>query len=221
MDAKEAKKDMINLLALETSGLTSGVFLSAGEQLLGQITLNQKNIHSRKLAESVEQLLSLSDLEKTDLSGLRIGYSLGKGLAHALKIPLVEIPTLDIWAYQTGKTDLPVFSFVDAHRDELFYATYQWEDHNIDRKTEYGICSFEDISKIIQSRTVVTGAKLAEFQNRFISILGNHAVLAGTLPGSPEGWALLSLGFKKYTMGKFSSLESCEPMYLRAFKGVM
>jgi tRNA threonylcarbamoyladenosine biosynthesis protein TsaB len=233
MDDKKLKNEMIHLLALETSGLTSGVYLSAGDQLLGQITLNQKNIHSRKLAESVDQLLSLSEVDKKDLSGivlsagpgsftgLRIGYSLGKGLAHALKIPLVEIPTLDIWAYQNGKTALPVFSFVDAHRDELFYAIYHWTDQAIDRKTEYGLCAFEDISKVIQSKTVITGAKLIEYQDRFISFLGEDAVFSTPLPGFPEGWALLSLGFKKYTEEKFSPPESCEPLYLRAFKGIM
>jgi tRNA threonylcarbamoyladenosine biosynthesis protein TsaB len=233
MNIKELKKEMIHLLALETSGLTSGVYLSAGDQLLGQITLNQKNIHSRKLAESVDQLLSLSDVEKEDLSGivlsagpgsftgLRIGYSLGKGLAHALKIPLIEIPSLDIWAYQNGKTDLPVFSFVDAHRGELFYAIYHWIDQSIVRKTEYGLCSFEGVSKVIQSRTIITGAKLDEYQDRFISLLGEAAVFSTPLPGFPEGWALLSLGFEKYSEEKFSPLESCEPMYLRAFKGIM
>ena len=49
----------IHLLALETSGLTSGVYFSVEDKLIGQITLHQRNIHSRKLAESVTQLLRL------------------------------------------------------------------------------------------------------------------------------------------------------------------
>jgi tRNA threonylcarbamoyladenosine biosynthesis protein TsaB len=226
-------KETIHLLALETSGLTSGVYLSAGERLLGQITLHQKNIHSRKLAQSVEQLLALLDLSTADLSGivlsagpgsftgLRIGYSLGKGLAHALKLPLVEVPTLDVWAYQNGETDIPVFSFVDAHRDELFYAIYRWVDHKLERNTEYSLCSFDNINTVIQRKTVITGAQLVEYRDRFTSDLGEYAVFPQSLPGSPAGWALLSQGFQKYCDEKFSSLEDSEPMYLRAFKGVM
>jgi tRNA threonylcarbamoyladenosine biosynthesis protein TsaB len=230
MNRKESK---IHLLALETSGLTSGVYLSNEDKLIGQITLHQRNIHSRKLAESVSQLLKLLDMRKADLSaivlsagpgsftGLRIGYSLAKGMAHALKLPLVEIPTLDVWAYQYGETELPVFSFVDAHRDELFYALYHWSDQKLKRDTEYELCAFDEIDEKIKRPTMITGILLPEYQHRFTEILGDKAVFPKHNTNLLDGQALISLGFQKYNEGNFSPLESSEPLYMRAFKGIM
>jgi tRNA threonylcarbamoyladenosine biosynthesis protein TsaB len=227
------KKETIHLLALETSGLTSGVYISAEDKLAGQITLHQRNIHSRKLAQSVINLLKLLDLERMDLSaiilsagpgsftGLRIGYSLAKGMAHALKLPLVEIPTLDVWAYQIGETQLPVFSFVDAHRDELFYAMYHWSGQELKRDTQYELSAFNGLRERIEAPILVTGTPLSEHQTRFREILGENAVFPKHNNSLPDGQALLSLGFKKYKEGKFSSLENSEPMYMRAFKGIM
>ena len=229
--SNDSKK--IRLLALETSGNVSGVYLSEGERMLGQITLHQKNIHSRRLSVSIRQLLEHLDLTEQDLSGiilsagpgsftgLRIGYSLGKGLAHALKCPIVEVPTLDIWAWQIGQTSLPVFSFVDAHRDEIFYAVYRWKSDVLKKETDYQLVSFNDLSRVITEKMIITGAEIETFRDRFTGASQDFATFPEPLPLVPEGRVLISLGYQKYLQEEFSPLESCEPLYLRAFKGVM
>jgi tRNA threonylcarbamoyladenosine biosynthesis protein TsaB len=223
----------VHLLALETSGSVSGVYLSDGERMLGQITLHQKNIHSRRLSLSIRQLLEHLDLTEQDLSGiilsagpgsftgLRIGYSLGKGLAHALKCPIIEVPTLDIWARQIGRTSLPVFSFVNAHRDEIFYAIYRWKSDVLKRETDYQLIAFNNISEVIKEKMIITGAEIETFRDRFTHASQEFTIFAEPLPQVPEGHVLLSLGYQKYVREEYSPLESCEPMYLRAFKGVM
>lgn len=222
-----------NLLALETSGVTSGVYISQNQELLGQITLHQKNIHSRRLSLSLKQLLdhlqlSISDLKGIILSagpgsftGLRIGYSFAKGIAHALNLPIIEIPTLDIWAYQLGQTELPVLSFINAHREEIFFAHFHWQKKEMIRNGDYQLTPFKNLPQIITKKTMITGGDLGQFQEQFKAYLGKIAVFPHPLPKQPQGWALVELGFEKFRAGNFSDVETCEPLYLRSFKGMM
>ena len=98
-----------HILGIESSGMVSGACISLEDELVAQSILKVKNIHSRQLALLVEQLMDHLHLQYSDLAavavsagpgsftGLRIGYSLAKGIAHALNIPIIEVPTLDIW----------------------------------------------------------------------------------------------------------------------------
>jgi len=60
----------LNLLALETSGVTSGIYISQNQDMFGQITLHQKNIHSRRLSLSLKQLLDHLQLSISDINAI-------------------------------------------------------------------------------------------------------------------------------------------------------
>lgn len=102
------------LLGIETSGDTCAVGISRDGRLLLEIAANIRNIHSRELAPFVALALEKAALSTRDISalvlsagpgsftGLRIGYSFAKGLAHALAAPVIEVPTLDVWAYHSA-----------------------------------------------------------------------------------------------------------------------
>jgi tRNA threonylcarbamoyladenosine biosynthesis protein TsaB len=227
------KNHEIVLLGLETSGLTSGVYLSRDNQMLGEITLNIRNIHSRGVALFIEQLLRLTDLSLKQISGvvvsagpgsftgLRIGYSIAKGLVHALQKPLIQVPTLDVWVYQQGKTSYPIFSFIDAHRQEFFYAFYHWEGKEIIRDTEYQITSIESLPELLREKTLLVGPDVVRFVNQLKELLREQAVFSYPTQEQLQGWALLQLGYQKFKSGDFSDMNSCEPLYLRPFKGIL
>ncbi len=163
---KESTDTQDILLGLETSGLTSGVYLSRNNQLLAEISLNIRNIHSRGIALFIEQILTFAEIGFDQVSavvisagpgsftGLRIGYSVAKGLLHALQKPLIEIPTLDIWSYQQGQVTFPVFSFIDAHRQEIYYAFYRWEGQEMKRESDYQIMPFELLPQRITEKNL-------------------------------------------------------------------
>jgi tRNA threonylcarbamoyladenosine biosynthesis protein TsaB len=227
-----AKKEIV-LLGIEASGLTSGVYLSRDNQPLGEMALNIQNIHSRGLALFVAELLKLTDLSLLQISavvvsagpgsftGLRIGYSIAKGIAHAVQKPLIEIPTLDIWAFQQGQSGFPVFSFIDAHRQEIFYALYRWEGKELTRITDYQIMTIESLPDLVHEKTIFVGPEIERLKNQLKDLLGQQAVLAHPIQQQIQGWALLQLGWLKFNSKQFSDLNSCEPLYLRPFKGIM
>ena len=223
----------IYLLGIEASSLTSAVCISKEDQLLGAISLNLKNIHSRKLSAITRELLDHINLKFTDLSGiilsagpgsftgLRIGYSLAKGLAHPLNLPIVEVPTLDIWAHQNGRTDLPVLSIIDAHREEIFCAKYLWRGNELDRIDEYQLLSVSSLKKYVPEKTLIVGSDLEKLKDKISELLGKKALFPFPLSRDPDSHSLCHLGYKKYVNQETVTASDCEPRYMRAFKGVM
>jgi len=219
------------LLGIETSGGTCAAGIARGGQVIAEVSANIKNIHSKMLAPFVDSLLKIAGLSARDLSGvavsagpgsftgLRIGYSVAKGLAHALNVPIVEVPTLDIWVFQTGWQPTPVLSVIDAHRGEIFCAVYQWKDNLPERQTDYLLISPEKLSEMLSIDAIIVGASTKIKDLVTPHIPGNFRFQQPS-PSAPQVWALLALGAQKFAAAEFSDVANCEPFYMRAFKGV-
>src|SRR5512142_3343836 len=109
----------MRILALDTSTLMGSIALMEissepgecpAEKVLGENTLRVESTHSERLMPSVRRLLQESAVSIKDVhgiafalgpgsfTGLRIGAATVKGLAYALKIPVVGVSTLDALA---------------------------------------------------------------------------------------------------------------------------
>ncbi len=227
------EQEIIHILGIESSGLTSAIAVSQNSQLLGQVSLNIKNVHSRRMALMMEQVLEHVGLDVRNLSvialssgpgsftGLRIGYSLAKGLSHALKIPIVEIPTLDIWAYQQGKTELPVLAVIDAHRDEIFCAGYLWQHDKLERQGDYRLLPLSSLENLLSEPTLVVGGDAQKLEHPIRKYAGQNAVFPFPFLSEPQGSAFVRLAYLAFLQGDANDAELSEPLYMRAFKGVM
>lgn len=230
MTEQNISRNKTVLLGIESSGLTCAVGISIDDRLDKGLSVNGKNVHSEKLAVFTESLLDDLKIEIADLSGivlsagpgsftgLRIGYSLAKGIAHISKIPIVEVPTLDVWAHQLGKQDFQIMAMIDAYRNEVFYSIYRWERNGFRRITDYSISRIDELDGLISERTIVTGAIPANLKSKIGQISSLAVLENGTAQLSMD--SLLELGYRKFEKGEFSDLNSCEPFYMRKFKGV-
>jgi len=127
------------LLAVDTSTQWMGVALYDGEMILGEMTWKTKRHHTVELAVSIETLLTRCGVNITDLdvlgialgpgsfTSLRIGLAHVKGMALALHIPVIGIPTLDILAAAQPKDDRRLVAVLSAGRRRLAYQYYSWK----------------------------------------------------------------------------------------------
>lgn len=115
---------MINkpiLLAIDTATRFAGLALYDGDLILAESCWLSKNNHSVELMPALARMLEQQKLTADNLSaiavaigpgsftGLRIGLSTAKGLAKAKNIPVLGIPTLDIFTVLgSQKTIKPV-----------------------------------------------------------------------------------------------------------------
>ncbi len=158
------------LLGIESSGITCAVGVSKANILLAEIAAHVRNIHSQKLAPFVRQMLDISGLTTPDIAaivlsagpgsftGLRIGYSVAKGLAHALNIPIIEVSTLDVWAYQAGQQSTAMLPVIDAHRGEIFCAAFRWQNNQMEKIKKGALVSPKDLSSLFGEPVYLTGA---------------------------------------------------------------
>src|ERR1700730_15028046 len=98
------------LLAIDTATRILSLALHDGEQVRAETTWATRNQHTTELMPAIRQLLDRSQVSVTVLTilavshgpgsfnGLRIGVRAAKGLAMALNLPLLAIPTLDVIA---------------------------------------------------------------------------------------------------------------------------
>lgn len=218
------------LLAIESSGMTCAVGLSQGDNFVDEISAVGKYIHAERLGVFIEHILNNNGMDSNNIdgivlsagpgsfTGLRIGYSIAKGLAHPNNVPLIEIPTLDILAHQQGKNDLIILAVIDAFRKELFYAKYSYSNEQFLRVSEYQLNTIDFLHNVVQDKTMVVGIESAPLRNEIAAMFPNKIIFSDTNQLSVK--SLLKLGYHRYKSSKFSYLQKCEPFYMRKFKGV-
>ena len=126
----------MNILAIDSSSIALSVALETETQILCE-DINRENSHSELLMECTDGLCKSAGIKPADLSliacmkgpgsftGLRIGFSAGKGIALALGIPLVAVPTLDCLAYSFSTQAGLVLPVLDAKKGCFFAAFYR------------------------------------------------------------------------------------------------
>lgn len=125
------------LLAIDTSTRNVGLALFDGTQVLAEYTWNSADHHTVELAPAVQDLLTRVHvnfgsiraigvaLGPGSFTGLRIGLAFAKGIALALKIPVIGIPSLDILAAAQPPFHIPLAAVLRAGRGRLAVGWYQ------------------------------------------------------------------------------------------------
>lgn len=150
------------IIAIETATEVCSTALVHASKVLAQRSVREKNIHSERLLMLIDEVLKEAKTAPKQLTavavsigpgsftGLRIGLSAAKGLALALDIPLIAVPTLDGIAesYRSSQADSAgkVFcAMIEAKREEAFYAMYRIERSGAVRLTDHAIKLQSDI----------------------------------------------------------------------------
>lgn len=128
----------MKILAMDTSSLSASCALLDDDTVLGECFANVKLTHSQTIMPMVQGLLSQTriPLEAVDLfavtdgpgsfTGLRIGLSAVKGMAHALGRPCLGVSTLEALAYQYCGVDCVVAPVLDARCSQVYTALFRW-----------------------------------------------------------------------------------------------
>lgn len=126
------------LLAIDTASHWMSLALYDGQQVIMEQTQQTQNQHTVQLSAQIQRLLAEANLPASQLqalaiaqgvgsySGLRVGFGVAKGLALALQIPLIPIPTLLITALATPPLAESLVAVVTAGRKRILAQSYQW-----------------------------------------------------------------------------------------------
>ena len=129
------------ILAFDCSSPAGCVALLEGSQVLAREALDPAKRSANTLAPAIEKALHDAGMLFKDLdlvattvgpgsfTGLRVGVTMAKTLAYALKCDVIGLNTLDVLAAQAVQAGLPsqsvLHAVLDAQRKELFLGRYQ------------------------------------------------------------------------------------------------
>ncbi len=130
----------MKLIAIDSSGLTASVAIIGDEGLTASYTVDYRKTHSQTLLPMLDEITRMTetDLSSADavavsagpgsFTGLRIGSATAKGIALALGIPIVEVPTLDAMAYTLWRAEGLICPIMDARRQQVYNGLYTFRD---------------------------------------------------------------------------------------------
>ena len=126
----------MKILALDTSGPVCGVAVTADGQVLYEGAAVNRMTHSVNLMPMVDEALLRAGVKITEIdllaavvgpgsfTGVRIGVSTVKGMAHGLRKPCVGVDALEALAASTGDGQALLCPIQDARAGQVYGAAF-------------------------------------------------------------------------------------------------
>lgn len=220
----------MKILALDSSGLVASAAVVEEENMIAEYTVNYKKTHSQTLLPMLDEIVKMIELDLQTIdaiaiaagpgsfTGLRIGSATAKGLALALKKPIISIPTVEGLAYNLYGTEKLICPVMDARRNQVYTGLYRFEGEKF---------------QVVEDRMAVGIEEIIEK----INTLGQPVIFLGdgvpvqkeaiedkvTVPFSfapphmskQRAGAVGVLGCQYYKEGKYQDSREHKPEYLR------
>lgn len=219
------------LLAVDTSTRWVGLALYREEEVVCEEIWTSQNHHTVELAPTIARLLQRTGLTPRDLTALavatgpgsftslRIGMGLVKGMALALRLPVLGIPTLDIVAAAQPVQDMPLAAVIQAGRGRLGVGWY----HNLlgtwNMEDKVQVMTVEDLSQAIQRPTLVCG-ELTPDERRLLARKRKNVLLASPAQNLRRPSFLAELAWKRWQAGQTDDPVTLAPVYLRTAEAI-
>jgi tRNA threonylcarbamoyladenosine biosynthesis protein TsaB len=167
------------------------------------------------LAPEALQAVAVS-LGPGSFTGLRVGLSVAKGLALALDIPVLGVPTLDAIAYAHCREVLPVCAVVPAGRGRWCTAMYRAQGASgWQRSSDYALVSADDLRASLQEPTFVCGELDPHLVEALRTGAAEWAVIASPALSMRRAGYLAELAWQRFSAGERDELSSLTPIYLQ------
>jgi tRNA threonylcarbamoyladenosine biosynthesis protein TsaB len=213
------------LLALDTSTRSIGVALYDSDHVISESVWISVDHHTVELAPGVEETLHRAGVSREELqalavatgpgsfTGLRIGLALAKGMALALHIPLVGIPTLDALAASQPLQAAYLVTVLLAGRGRLATSWYEVENGAWQHTGEIIVLTVEELSKRIQHPTQVCGELTGE-ERRTLARKRRNVLLASPAQSVRRPSYLAELAWQRWQAGQVDDPATLAPRYL-------
>ena len=157
----------MNLLAIETAASILSVAVSKDKEIFASETIAGTR-HSELVMELIDSQMKKSALEPKDLNGilcmggpgsftgLRIGYSIAKGLALSLSIPFAPVPTLECIVYGGRFKQGLTLAVIEARKNAFFNAVFK-DGQRLSEDKDSGLLQITDeIARYVKDGEKIT-----------------------------------------------------------------
>ena len=213
------------LLAVDTSTQWVGLALYDGAQVLNETVWRTHNHHTVELAPALDTVLKSTAIRPEGLqalgvalgpgsfTSLRIGLAVVKGLALALHLPVVGIPTLDVLAAAQPVRDMPMAAILQAGRGRLAVVWYHATGSGWVADGDAQIARVEELAQQIRKPTLVCGELNAE-ERQILARKRKNVILATPAQSMRRPAVLAEMAWKRWQAGQTDEVIGLAPIYL-------
>nr|WP_319395240.1 tRNA (adenosine(37)-N6)-threonylcarbamoyltransferase complex dimerization subunit type 1 TsaB [uncultured Desulfobacter sp.] len=215
------------LFALSTAEQGASMALFEGGNLVFESSLFSRQTHSKGLLPMIEQAVESRDgmsVNRIDgfiaakgpgsFTGLRIGISMVKGLARAVSKPCAGVSSLDGIAFRFCHSQAPVCVMMDARRNEVYSAVYQFQHGRLIQKGPEMVCLPETAVDQAGPEALFVGSGSKVYREKIAGRTGGRALFSSPAMDGVSASALVVSGMSGVGVFGFED-HPLKPVYLR------
>lgn len=216
-------KRIVKIIGIDTSGVHCSVGIITGDlEPIVKEHLGQD--YNERLFSLMQEALNEAKIERTDIegiavcigpgsfTGLRVGLSAAKGIAHALNIPISGVSSLDVLASQASPGDYPVCSIVQSKGEKVAYRIYEvfeTEKHKGDFMEGTWTDVFADAKMVKNVYGSITDDKVSQLKEKLPKgVMVSQKYTSGAL--------VAEIGRERIQRGHTDDLVNLAPLYAHA-----
>ena len=216
-----------NSLAVDTSSRVLSVAIRSEDSVF-EANLDGTPRHSEQLIGLIKEGLAHLRLKKSDLevliwglgpgsfTGLRIGLSVLKGFHLGLRKKSYGASSLDLIALSSGMTSGELAVCVDARRQHIYAAKYQFKKGSVKKVLKDTLLSFDQLMNKTGKETLFAGDALAAYGDSIRKKLGKNVLFLSPSFWYPRASQSLFLYDSKREWLTPLSLRTMVPRYFRS-----
>lgn len=213
------------ILAIDSSTQWMGLALYDGSQILYEKVWRTNRRHTVELVPSIQNCFTETGLKMSALTAiaaalgpgsftsLRIGLAVAKGLALSLHIPVIGIPSLDIFAYGQPLQDLPLFCVLKVGRGRFAAQEYRSNGKNWEAAGELQTLTPQELASRVITPTIICGEIDSE-DRRTLERRWRNALVCSPAANMRRPAHLAEMAWVRLTAGEVDDPVSLAPVYV-------
>ncbi len=216
------------ILGVETATVQVGCAIGGHEGVLAQAHSSRGKRHAENLTPTIDFVRRQARVDLSEIgcvavdlgpglfTGLRVGVASAKALSHALRVPMIGVPSLDLLAFPVRYSPRLIVAAIDARRGEMFYAFYRQVPGGVQRLSAHQVGTPDDLaSELLASRDecLLVGDGAIRYREVFEGL--TRVEIADQGLAFPSASSLVQLAHAQALREQFVKSWELRPLYLR------
>lgn len=218
----------MRVLGFDTATWKASVGILVDGQVVAEASRAADGSHAVSLLPLIAEVLSAANCQTSDLdaiavsggpgsfTGLRIGFSVAKGLAWATGTGVIAVPTLEALARTVADHEGTVCALLDARKGELYCACFTSAGGTWKQLMPDSLVTPQELLDRLPTPCVIVGDAVVAYEAFLREKLGARVTVLPFETHGPRGGVVASLAWQRLQAGEQPvDLSAMEPVYIR------
>ena len=216
------------IIGIESATVQVGCAIGGHEGVLASTHSARPRRHAESLTPAIEFICHQArtplhemgavavDIGPGLFTGLRVGVAAAKAIAHALRVPMIGVSSLDLLAFPVRYSPKMIVAVIDARRGELFHASYRQVPGGLQRVTNPQVGTVDDLTSdllAVRDDCLLVGDGAIRYADDLTAMPGIEIADLGL--AFPSARSLVQLAHARALREEWIQPRDLAPLYLR------